>query len=274
MRLSLTYRLLCAAAAWLIATAGFGQAPASSLERGISLYQEQDRIGALTQFLIFINSREEVDHETALANHYVGRLFAESGLHKKALNYLLLAEGQNQENAGLARDIAALVGDQYLQLNNPKKARQYFQALAETNAADAEERIVVYQKIASSFQAGPERNLDSSLYYNQRILVLAKGVTNPEFAIKAHNNLGYIHNFLKQYKVANTEFEAALTIANQHQRKDLTGSILLNQAIVLNNKGRQTQAIEKLQQARAPIFSHNRNTEKANYYNLLAGFYF
>jgi len=250
------------------------QSNLNGLEQGIAHYNEGQPVAALTHLLHFVKSKKAPDSETAKANYYIGRLFAESGLHEKSLAYLLEAEKQNSNDQQLQRELKELAGDQYLQLKKPQKARGYYLQLAESESGKLDEKVAVYQKIASSYQSSTERKYDSTLYYNQRILELAQASKNGNLQIKAYNNLGYTYHFLKDYKKAIEAFDQALLLAAQTKQSELQGQIMLNQAIVLNNRGQQTKAVKKLKDARGFIFSAPHKEKHANYYNLLAGFYF
>lgn len=242
------------------------------LAKGIALYEDKDLVGSLTKLLNFVKTAERDPEELAVANHYIGKVFAESGLHEKAIKYLQDAEpGLTDPNLTLS--LTELLGDQYLKLRELGKARKYYYALARQAHGKLDKEATAYQKLADSFNAGRGEQRDSVLHYQEKILTLAGRYNDAPLRIKAYNNLGYHYHKQQNYNQSIAQFESALSLAETGKDPVIVGQILLNQAIVLNNKGQQTKAIKNLKRARNYLFASGEDKDKASYYNLIAGFY-
>ena len=242
------------------------------LARGISLYENNDMVGSLTELLHFVQKTGQDSTEVAVANHYIGKVFAESGLHEKAINYLKAAEHQLNDPE-MALSLTELLGDQYLKLREVGTARAYYYALAKNANGRLDKQAVAYQKLADSFGSVRDGQKDSVLHYQQKILDLAGQYNNAALRIKAYNNLGYHYHQQQDYTQSINQFESALSLAESTSDPVMIGQILLNQAIVLNNKGLQSKAIKQLKQARNYLLATDDSRDKASFYNLMAGFY-
>lgn len=272
MRFLLKYGLL-----WLVVIATtplFAQQDREVLDRGISLYENKQIQEALTELLVLLRSENLSPEVAGEANLYVGQILAENHLHKKALEFLLEAEKYPFSSNSLQAEQIETTGDQYIELQQPEKARSYYQHLAQLQPLESNRQMVAYQKIAQSFVGVGHSTPDSVLYYNKQILSLAKSAGNQDARIKAHNNMGYFYHTQGNFDEAMQQFNWSQALAESAQMPSMLGAILENQAIVLNNKGQQGRAIRKLKEARQIIFSSGSQADQIDYYNLMAGFYF
>ncbi|MGD1845714.1 MAG: adenylate/guanylate cyclase domain-containing protein [Salibacteraceae bacterium] len=252
----------------------WGQQDSASYDQAQHLYATNQVQEALTELLVLLQRDDLAPSVAGEANLLAGQILAENHLPEKALEFLQKSEAYPINDPQRQAEHAKITGDQYLQLSQPENARHYYRNLAGIQPLEADRQMVAYQKIAQSFIGLGSSVSDSVLHYNRKILKLARESGNDVARIKAHNNLGYYFHTQGQYDKALQEFDWSEKLAQESKADAMLGSILENQAIVLNNKGQQGKAIKKLKQARKIIFSSGTTADQIDYYNLMAGFYY
>ena len=253
-----------------------GQQKPPDLVRGIALFHQNEPVAALNQLLVFVHSQSIPNANTAEANYYLGRLFAESGLHERAMEYFLKADGQIVDNRKFSMEVNDWIAHEYQteDFNRADEARKRYRKALSMEKGDPEATMITYQKIAKSFEYPPAKSRDSVLHYNQLILQLARDRKDYPSQIVAINNQGITYARKGDYGRSITKLKKAIHLADSVNYINERGDMLLSLAVSLNNVGQQTNAITKLKEARKFMFAEKDILQEIRYYNLISDFYF
>ncbi len=196
----------------------------------------------------------------------IGDIYTREKLFEEALPYYHQALTQSNTN-----HLFQKLGNSYAALLKPDTAYIYYaQQLPFIDKKNRNARINIYHHIVDAYQLA--ERYDQALAYNERILSIMQNgeKQDAELAI-IYNNIGYDHNFLKNYNEAINYFEKAYDLSVETDYEALA-LLQINIGVAYFNLGTTSEAIQAFTLAES-LLKKIKTAEQSQINHLLANVY-
>ena len=211
-----------------------------------------------------------IEIEKTIGDIYAAeRLFAESLPYYKLVNQKINSQATEAKAQMLEK-----IGDTYAALSQPDSAFFYYAQLpawGKMRGEDLNEQLNILHKIVNAYHKAGKYG--QALSFNERILEHMETAQKPSSELFiAINNLGYNHNFLKNYEQSIDYFRQAVSLCPTNDFEALA-TLYTNIGIANFNLGNYREAIDALTKANENLEKIDKTTN-SSIHHLLSNVYF
>jgi adenylate cyclase len=238
---------------------------------GNAYFQKQFTTQAIQQYIRGLNLAKSIQAIDKIErfNYKLAKVYQSEKLYERSNDYFLRTlELVNPKRKAFIYNLQVSIGENFTKQKKYEEAIEFFDfAFESATQLDSKDlKLKVLQQLAQlHYQKG---NFNDFLSANQQILRM---VSSPDSAsldeLLALNNIGYSYKYLQKNNQAYSYFSEALILSDKLRvEPNVKATILVNMAIISQNRGNLEEAIKRLIEA-------DKTLKNSSEYGLLGSVY-